>query len=337
MEGFVEVEKKREAASVTSSASESNEGDQAEDKSDEELESEVLQSNVKIDYLAPEVRERLMQEANLARPMDLLKNCRPSPWSDPTPPIQVAAVVGEAYVSTAVVPSLVKSQVADKEVSFQLREGTLRVVAAIWDSTFGVRVPLVLENAYPGSVLGGTSATKVLDPITRKYKKLENNDGALVTTRGGGTGYKGSSGMVLVDFLGGREIVDGSASKTKFKVPTEALMLDSTGQLMVKSASMDARDWTWLSGEVLREDGLLDKLAENTTEEEEEEGSRGRSGRGGGGRSGLPGGAPPGGGGRNSGGSSGRSGFPGGGPPGGGPPPGGGNSGRSGPPGGFGR
>ena len=337
MEGYIAAEKKRTATAMTTSASESDgQRPETEEESGEEMDDVVLQSNVKLDQLSPEVRERLTLEAGLARPNPTLKNCRPSPWSDATSPLRVASVVGDVFVSTANIPTPAKSTVADKEVSFQLREGALRAVAAIWDSTFGIQVPLVLENVYPGSVLGGTSTTRVLDPITRTYKKLENNDGSYVTARGGGPGYKGSSGMVLVDFLGGKDIVGGTESKTKFKVPTEALLLDSTGQLLVKSASSDARDWTWLSGEVLREDGLLDKLEEATETEDSESG--GRSGRSGGqsGRSGFPGGGGPPGGGKSGGGNSGRSGPPGGGgfPGGGRPPGGGGNTGRSGPPGG---
>lgn len=332
MEGY--VAKVKELAPTAASVDEAA----TEEEVDEEevLENTILQSNIKLDYLAPEVRERLKLEGDLVRPIPILRNCRPSPWSDPTAPIHVHAVSGDAFVSTAASATNVKSPIEDRVVEFSLREATLRVVVGIWDSAFGMQIPMVLENAVPGSVLGGTSSTRLLDPITREYKKLENNDVTVVTT-GKQPGYRGNSGMVLVDFLGGREIVNGSESKAaKFKVPTEALLLDSSGNLLVRSAVRDAGNVTWMSGEVLKEDGLVNKLAETGGEGDDDDASSGQGGRQGGrsGRSGFPGGKPPGGGGPPGGGASGgRSGMPGGGGASGGRSgfPGGGG-GRSGPP-----
>ncbi len=315
MDGYVAASK--EQGPTLASATATDERLMTTDE-DEDLENLVLQSNVKIDYLTPEVRERLSLEGSLARPLPVLRNCRPSPWSEPTPLVRVQPVLGGAFVSSAVIPTVAKSSVDNKEVRFSIREGAVRMVSAIWDSTFGIQIPIVLENVYPGSVLGGQAVTRVLDPITQEYKRLENNDGSIVAARTAAPGYKGSSGMVLVDFLGGREIANASESKTKFKVPTEALLLDSAGQLVVKSAVRDARDLTWLSGEVLREDGLINKLAESSTAGGDGEDDR-ETGRGNAGRSGQSG-------------RSGRSGFSGGNNS--GPPAGGASGGRSGPPGG---
>lgn len=252
----------------------------------------VLQSNIKLDHLAPEVRDRLNSEGALERPLPILRNCRPSPWSEATPPVQVQAVTGDAFVSTATTSTYVKAPIEDRVVEYALREATLRVVVGIWDSAFGMQIPLVLENASPGSVLGGTASTRVLDPITREYKKLENND-VSANTSGKPPGYKGSSGIVLVDFMGGREILNGSESRTaKFRVPTEALLLDSSGELLVRSAVRDAGNVTWMSGEVLREEGLLGKVEEPAVSGPSPDDLEGR-GPGGGdreGRTGFPGG-----------------------------------------------
>ncbi|MBL8889543.1 MAG: hypothetical protein JNL67_06160 [Planctomycetaceae bacterium] len=313
MEGFV-AKAKEEGPGIASMAASTEEEDVDED---EVLENTILQSNIKLDYLAPEVRERLKLEGTLERPLPVLRNCRPSPWSEPTAPIRVQAVSGDAFVSTATSATSVKSPIEDRVVEFSLREATIRAVVGIWDREFGMQIPMVLENALPGSVLGGTASTRVLDPITREYKKLENNDVTADPT-GKQPGYKGSSGIVLVDFMGGREIQNGSESKAaKFRVPTEALLLDSSGELLVRSAVRDAGNVTWMSGEVLREDGLINKLAESESSDadSQEDEKSGKSGNNRGGRSGFPGGRPP-----NS-----------------GPPPGGGASGgRSGPPGGGG-
>ncbi len=319
MAGFVDTAPQRQAMAMSATASDGERESEVQDE--DELENEVIQSRVKLDHLSPEVRERLTLESSLQRPLPVLTNCRPSAWSEPTPSIRVSEIRGDALVGTASIPSPVKSTVGNQEVKFSVREGSVRMLAAIWDSTFGIKIPLVNDAVYPGSLLGGTAVTKVLDPITREYRKLENNDGMPVAARTTAPGYTGNSGMVLVDFLGGREILGGSESKTKFMVPTEALVVDATGQLQVRSADANARDFTWLSGEVLREDGLIDKLAEAA----EDQGGAGdeREGRG-----------------RAAGGRSGRSGFPGGGgPPGNNGPPGGdaGRSGRSGMGGGAGR
>lgn len=316
MAGFVDTAPQRQAMAMSATASDGERESEVQDE--DELENEVVQSRVKLDHLSPEVRERLTLESSLKRPLPVLTNCRPSAWSESTPPLRVSEIRGDALVGTASIPSPVKSTVGNQEVKFNVREGSVRMLAAIWDSSFGIKVPLVNETVYPGSLLGGTAVTKVLDPITREYRKLENNDGMPIAARATAPGYTGNSGMVLVDFLGGREIIGGSDSKTKFMVPTEALVLDSAGQLQVRSAVANARDFTWLSGEVLREDGLVDKLAEAAQNEGEGEAGDDREGRGraAGGRSGR----------------SGRSGFPGGGgPPGNNGPPGdAGRSGRSG-------
>jgi len=304
MDGYVA---KQEVLGPTRMMATATDSDRAGDmhRDEAELESMVIQSNVKVDHLSSEVRERLSLESRLERPLPMLRNCRPSPWSDPTGPIQVGPIKGQAFVANADVPREGRVQGQDREIRFPIREASLKAVAAIWDSQLGVQVPLVLDAVYPGSVLGGTGVARVLDPIQRIYRKLENNDGTPVTS-GRAPGYRGSSGVLLVDFLGGREIDGGTQSRSPFRVPTEALLLDSTGQLLVRNSVADAGDFTWLSGEVLREDGVArrqeemgDDTADRGRSRQGQQGQqRGRSsypGSGGsGGMSGPPGPGGPG-------------------------------------------
>ncbi|GEM_PF-1796782 len=319
MKGF--MAKSKRSGPATESATASQADNAAQDFQSELMdENFIIQSTVKMDSLSAEVRERLALDSKLDRPLDMLKNCRPSAWSDPSPEVKVAAVKGEAYVGEAEPAREGRLVNGAAEIRFPVREGSLAAVAAIWDSKFDTRIPIKVEAVFTGSVIGGQSVARILDPITRAYKKLENNEG-LPVSRGIAPGYKGSSGVVLVDFLGGQKIDGSTGSKSDFKIPTEALLLDSIGNLIVSSSDQDARNYTWLTGEVLREDGVAKR--DNEQDDMGDGKGQGNGGQGGGGRgrSGYPGGGGGGnqggagqgnGGAGRSGGGAGRSGRPGG-------------------------
>lgn len=296
MDGFVKKEEKRQGPTAATSAASDDERLTRGKLDGEDEEDLVIQSQVKPDQLSPETQERLQAEAGLERPLPKLMNCRPSAWSDPTPAVAVRPILGDAYVAEAEAPREGRVVISNREIRFPTKEGFLEnAVAAVWDDRFGIQVPLTIKEAFVGAVLGGQEETKILDPIQRTYKRMPNNIG-IPPERGRPDGYKGNSGVVLVDFMGGQDLDSVTSSRSDFKIPTEALVLDSAGNLQVRNARSDARNYTWLTGQVLREDGVAPK--EEFDEEENDSSSasrRGRSNRGrsgySGGQSGRPGGA----------------------------------------------
>lgn len=319
MDDYVEKEKKREAASMSAGVDDlDKDKDNANDEIDESV---VIQSNVKMDQLSPETQERLKAEVAIPRPKAMLKNCRVSAWSEPTPAVTVKAIEGEAFVSQAEAPRMGRVTVGSKEIQFPSKEGFLtETLAGVWDDKFGIRIPLVVEEAFVGSVLGTQKVTRVLDPIAGEYKKLENNSGIPDDKKRRPDGYLGNSGVVVVDFMGGQELEGVTESRVSdFRIPTEALFLDSAGRLIVKNSRKDARDYTWMTGIVKREDAVETKFDENDPSSGGQYGGSSRGGSSNGSRGGYPGGGSSGGssggypGAGGSGGSGGRGGYPGGG------------------------
>lgn len=257
--------------------------DGAEDQGADEFSDDVIpQSNVKLEQLTAEVRERLRLEAKMKRPLPMLANCRPTPWSEPSPEVVVNPIMGLARIASADPVRDSRAPLGGTEIFFPSREATLTAMAGIWDEKFDVQVPLKIEKAMVGNVLGGQAAARILDPIKRVYKKLLNNEG--LPEKGTPSGYRGSTGIVLVDFMGGNKIENVTESRNDFKVPTEALLLDAGGNLMVANSDSDARDYTWLSGEVLTEEGVARRQQETGDDGGEGDG-KGAFGGGGNGRS----------------------------------------------------
>ncbi|HMO13396.1 MAG TPA: hypothetical protein PKD64_06070 [Pirellulaceae bacterium] len=196
--------------------------------------------------LAKSVRDRLRQrrsdfpEGKAAE----LSNCIPTPWSEISE-VKISERYSRFYAGNLRTRTPVAAQ---DGINFMPEEyePAAKIVAVVSDPNLDVSIPLLNVTAYRGAVINFNAVGRFLHPITWEVKELHE----YVDSK---TDYKNDrriqirgnfhqTDSILVDFLGG-ERMPFSSSREVVNKPTEMLIMDSTGRLIVRNELNDAANF----------------------------------------------------------------------------------------------
>lgn len=190
------------------------------------------------DDLSPDVKTRLANEPlvveGLPKEIESRKDVfmrlvLPGEWVETTQP--VAATTGFETFVAGPVAAPTPTEVGD--IVFFKSEPAVTVVVNSFQDELGVFVP-AKTTAGPGSLLNFRSVTNLLHPVTWEILELYES----VDRREKKIGRKFESEAVIVDALGG-ERQPFANRKDAFRVPSEVLIMDRNGKLILRNELND--------------------------------------------------------------------------------------------------
>ena len=156
-------------------------------------------------------------------------NRRPnkSVWWRESPYSEVSAVVRVPETQKVLAGPVDPGKVArppNRDFEIRQAERVAKVMALVWDDEEALDVPGIVE-APRGKVVNFTSDTEAIDPSANGLRKI--------------TGKKFETGSIVLDIRGG----DWFTTKKLHSVPGEILLLDSDGNLTIRSEVEDAKTY----------------------------------------------------------------------------------------------
>ena len=245
--------------------------------------------------LDPKVRERIIDWENELRdkpdllpevpgkPKAFLRNARPTPWSEPTPPIKVVKSPAKFVAGGAVRRGFESLIDKTSGKTYQYFNGApfASLVVSKFDRDLDIELPGI-KNVYAGDILNFKADCRFLNPlewtIHNRSSQEFKSDAVVVGVTGG----------ERVSFTMAREEnnrVVYSKEKPKYAAPSEILLMDVNGKFILRNEiddKMAYRQSTFTSDEKL--DGKpVGRSKDDDKKDEEKKNRGGRNGRRGGG------------------------------------------------------
>ncbi len=211
-----------------------------------------------------------------------LANAIPTPWSEIS---EVTIPRNFARFYAGPVKSRLKS-VSSDSISYQNEEyeDTVNVVAVTSTPQLDVSIPIKNDNAFRGSILNFNSIAKFLHPITWEVKELHEYVNTSIDYKEDRRlkifGKFFQTDALLLDILGGERMPFSSPTTGVFTKPSEVLIMDSNGRLIVRNELNDATNYrisTFAGDDEELDAELARREAERAAKERED---RGRGGGG---------------------------------------------------------
>jgi len=165
----------------------------------------------------------------------------PTPWSEISS-VTIPRNYSRVYAGTVDAPSSMSLGGVEFVNEEQLPTANLVVVTK--PDQLDVSVPLQREDVYAGTVLNFRSIARFLHPISWDVKELDAD-----SLQGGDSESDDRRGVfyqtdaLLVDLMGGQKLPFSSSRWGVFSMPSELLVMDPTGRLIVKNELDDAIDY----------------------------------------------------------------------------------------------
>ncbi len=183
----------------------------------------------------PEVRRRLGEQAKtledfktdlktrgLDKYTELLRNCRPTEWSEPSAPITIGTATAEFYAGDV---SKVRMARVD-DTSIPIAEPTAKLVAAVWDKVYNTAIPAVKEIARGDFLNFTVPKAHLIHPTQWDVRVLENAEA--------------KTDALVVDIMGGMELPIRD-TKLEYQTPGEILIMDANGNFHVQNNLTDLK------------------------------------------------------------------------------------------------
>lgn len=169
----------------------------------------------------------------------------PTPWSEVSS-VTIPQNYARFYTGSVNSPTILESR-NGIEYSNEEYEPTANIVAITKAPNLDVSIPLLGEKIARGSILNFNKNATFLHPITWTAKVLnefsdEEEDEDDPRRRRDPKGLFYQTDALVVDFMGGEKL-PFSRSGDIFEMPSEVILMDSTGRLIVRSEIQDATNY----------------------------------------------------------------------------------------------
>jgi hypothetical protein len=170
-----------------------------------------------------------------------LRYSRPSKWSEPVK-VDSTPVSSRLVAGSAIKGRSISIDTGSGTADFDLEEISVDVVAAAWSSSIGAEIQ-ALKKVFVGETLNFNSPSYVLHPVNWRWVVAENPNASpkskyIVPIR---------TNQTIVDAIAGETLDLPDSRKKAYETPTEILVMDSLGNLVIANEFEQERDFRFLN------------------------------------------------------------------------------------------